>query len=170
MLSLIGARDVLRSRGVSPPRHGKMLYSSVVMLQIGLAVVLLIAAGLLGRSLGRLMSVDPGFAPKGLASSAFDVPATRAATGDAIERFQAQRRGIGRHLWQLPRRRSERVRAAPSRLVGVHMGAHGRVDELCAYAIGRKNFRRYISPERSTRRDNFALPPGNRCDDVSSRR
>jgi hypothetical protein len=52
--------------------------------------VLLIAGGLLGRSVDRLMSVDPGFAPNGLATFAFDVPATRAANGDRIQQFQSE--------------------------------------------------------------------------------
>jgi len=35
------------------------------------------------------MSVDPGFMPEQLATFAFDVPATRASTGEAIQQFQS---------------------------------------------------------------------------------
>ena len=88
-LSLIGARDVLRSHGVTRPRRGRSLQAGVVLLQLRLTVMLLIAGGLFGRSLGRLMSVDPGFMPEQLATFAFDVPATRASNGEAIQQFQS---------------------------------------------------------------------------------
>jgi predicted permease len=90
VLSLIGGRDALTLRGTTRPRRGKVMHSGVVFLQVGLTVVLLIAGGLLGRSLGRLMSVDPGFAPDGLATLAFDVPPVRASSSEAIQQFQAE--------------------------------------------------------------------------------
>jgi predicted permease len=66
------------------------LQRALVSLQVGLTVVLLIAGGLLGRSLTRLMSVDPGFAPEGLATLSFAVPAARDGSAEAMAQFQAE--------------------------------------------------------------------------------
>lgn len=88
--NLVGQQSALRLRGATRSMWGKSLHSGVVLLQIGLTVMLLIAGGLFGRSLGRLMSVDPGFAPERLATLAFDVPVAQAVDGEAIQRFQSE--------------------------------------------------------------------------------
>jgi predicted permease len=89
-LSLLGPRASLPSRGAGRGRRARGLHAVVVSLQVGLTVVLLVAGGLFGRSLGRLLSVEPGFDPEGLASLAFDVPTGRPATAEELARLQAE--------------------------------------------------------------------------------
>ena len=89
-VSLMGNRDVLQSRGLTRRRRAASLHAGVVSIQLGLTVILLIVAGLFGRSLGRLMSVDPGFRPERLATFAFDVPAARASNDETILQFQSE--------------------------------------------------------------------------------
>ena len=55
-------------------RAGARLRSTLVVGQIALSLVLLVGAGLLLRSLGRLMSVDLGFESRGLLVTTIDVP------------------------------------------------------------------------------------------------
>jgi putative ABC transport system permease protein len=45
--------------------RGQSLRDGLVMLEVALAVVLLGSAGLMGKSLNRILSVDPGFHPEG---------------------------------------------------------------------------------------------------------
>jgi putative ABC transport system permease protein len=89
-LSLIGPRAVFRSRGASRGKGTRSLQTGVVSVQVGLTVMLLVAGGLFGRSLTRLLSVDPGFVPEGLLTLAFSVPPARAGSTEEIARFQAE--------------------------------------------------------------------------------
>jgi PAS domain S-box-containing protein len=84
-LSLIGIRDVLHSREITRGKSASSLHAGVLSLQLAFTVMLLIAAGLFGRSLGQIMSVDPGFTPERLATLAFDVPAPRAEAARAFQ-------------------------------------------------------------------------------------
>lgn len=71
----------------------------MIVIQVGLAVVLLIGSGLMVRSFQQLRSVDPGFDPDGVITFGLTLPAARYS--DAAERSQ--------FLDQL----LERVRALP---------------------------------------------------------
>ena len=55
--------SVLRAGARTVTGSSRRLHSGFVMAEIALAVVLLIAAGMLGRTLLRLSSLDPGFNP-----------------------------------------------------------------------------------------------------------
>jgi len=67
-------------------RHGFTLGNSLVVVQVALAVVVLVGAGLLVRSLQNLRSVDPGFATSNLLT--FDVDtALTGYTGERLEQF-----------------------------------------------------------------------------------
>jgi predicted permease len=60
----------------------RRLGSNLVVVELAIAVVLLTGAGLLGKSLYRLLNVDLGFQPDHLATLYVDMPATR-YTGSA---------------------------------------------------------------------------------------
>jgi putative ABC transport system permease protein len=55
--------------------------------QIALALMLLVAAGLLGRSFLQLRSVNPGFEPRGVITASVALPRVRYAKPDAVTGF-----------------------------------------------------------------------------------
>jgi putative ABC transport system permease protein len=61
-----------------------------VAAQLALCVVLLIGAGLLGRSLVALQRVNPGFALDGLLTAQFRLPPTKYRTPEEIQQFMAR--------------------------------------------------------------------------------
>ena len=69
-------------RGSSGARH--RLQGLFVVVEMAMAVVLLVGAGLMIRSLGKLWSVDPGFNPHHVLTFAVSCPTTPGATPDAI--------------------------------------------------------------------------------------
>jgi predicted permease len=69
-------------RGASGVRH--RLQAAFVVVQLALAVVLLIGAGLTIRSLASLLSVNPGFNPKDLLTFTVTVPFGPKATPDEM--------------------------------------------------------------------------------------
>jgi putative ABC transport system permease protein len=54
------------TRSTSAGRRSTMVRQTFVVLELALALVLLVGAGLLGKSFERLMAVDTGFRPEGL--------------------------------------------------------------------------------------------------------
>jgi predicted permease len=60
------------ARGASSARHRAQ--DVLMMVEMATALVLLIGAGLMIRSLGRLWSVDPGFRPDGVAAASIALP------------------------------------------------------------------------------------------------
>jgi putative ABC transport system permease protein len=54
------------TRSTSAGKRSTMLRQTFVVLELALALVLLVGAGLLGKSFARLMGVDTGFRPEGL--------------------------------------------------------------------------------------------------------
>ena len=67
-------------RGTVGAGHHR-LRSTLVAAEVGLAVVLLIGAGLLLRSFARLLDVNPGFNPRHLLAARMTLPESRYATG-----------------------------------------------------------------------------------------
>jgi len=57
-------QDELASRGVSTSRSTSRVRNFLIVGQIALTLMLLVGAGLLGRSFRRLLEVDPGFQPE----------------------------------------------------------------------------------------------------------
>src|SRR6516225_196016 len=83
------AREALLSggRGTVGRRRGR-LRSALVVFEVALAFVLAIGTGLMVRSLGRLLGVDPGFEPRNLHTAAFNLVGSKyAKSGDAL-RFE----------------------------------------------------------------------------------
>jgi putative ABC transport system permease protein len=64
-------------RGGSASRHHRRLRSALVVSELTLAVMLMVGAGLLIKSLGRLQQVDPGFRAEGVLKAEYELPLTR---------------------------------------------------------------------------------------------
>jgi putative ABC transport system permease protein len=60
---------------------------ALVAVEMALAVVLLVGAGLLVRSYGRITNVDPGFSPDRVLTFHLALPEAKYATADAVSRF-----------------------------------------------------------------------------------
>ena len=86
-----GGREELRATiGRESRRHtgaGRPVRRVLVVVQVALAVVLLVGSGLLLRSLGRLLAIDPGFDPNGVLAVTVQVSARRYATAADASRF-----------------------------------------------------------------------------------
>ena len=63
----------LRGAGISSGPARRRLDNVLVVAQLAVSVVLLVAAGLLGRSLVRLVTTDIGVRPAHVATAAIDV-------------------------------------------------------------------------------------------------
>ena len=81
----------LREAGAGNPFGGRRSGRTLVMAEIGLAVVLLVAAGMLVRSLWNLRNVDPGFETRGIVAGRVVLPPAqypgRADAGLLFERL-----------------------------------------------------------------------------------
>lgn len=75
-------------RGSSGARH--RLQGAFVVVEMALALILLIGAGLMIRSLANLWSVNPGFNPRHLVTFGFSYPTTLGGTPDAIRASMRQ--------------------------------------------------------------------------------
>lgn len=92
------ASSVLRSAGARTTSARSGSRSVLVVLEVALTLVLLVAAGLLGRSLTRLQDVAPGFTANHVTVGNMAIPQTRYADGNAqsglfrrlLERLEAR--------------------------------------------------------------------------------
>ncbi|MCP3102675.1 ABC transporter permease [Myxococcus sp. K15C18031901] len=75
------------SRGTGGGRAGR-LRAGLVVGQVALALVLLVGAGLFGKSLVALMTMDPGFEPEGVLTAQLSLPATTHGTPERQAAFQ----------------------------------------------------------------------------------
>jgi predicted permease len=78
-----GGRDA--GQGV---RHSR-LRSGMVMLEVGLAMVLLVSSGLLLRSFAKMLEVDPGFEPSHVLTASLSLPTHDYPTQQKVEAFFA---------------------------------------------------------------------------------
>ncbi len=78
--------------------HGR-LRNALITTEVALSLILLIAAGLLVRSYGRISTASPGFDPRNTLSLRLSLPAYRYATPEAISGFYHQ---LGDRLRTLP--------------------------------------------------------------------
>ncbi len=75
-----GPRLALQSdsgRGASASREQRRFRSALVVAELALAVILMVGAGLLIKSLWRLYQVDPGFRAEGVLKADFQLPGSR---------------------------------------------------------------------------------------------
>src|SRR5207244_2078540 len=64
-------------RGASAGREHRRFRSALVVNELVMAVMLMVSAGLLIKSLLRLQQVDPGFRPPGVIKAEYQLPASR---------------------------------------------------------------------------------------------
>ena len=76
-----GGRDA--GRGI---RHSR-LRSGMVMLEVGLAMILLVSSGLLLRSFAKMLEVDPGFEPSHVLTASLSLPAHDYPTQWKVDAF-----------------------------------------------------------------------------------
>jgi putative ABC transport system permease protein len=81
----------------TPARKGR-LRALLVQAEVALAVLLLVSAGLLMRSLVRVLQTAPGLDPRGVVQFEIQLPGPRYAQEDARERFRAELEGRMRTL------------------------------------------------------------------------
>jgi putative ABC transport system permease protein len=77
-------------RGRTAARSGRLLRHGLVVTEVALAVLVLIAAGLLIRSFARLRAVDLGFQPSGLLALRLPLAGARNASADRRAAFLQQ--------------------------------------------------------------------------------
>jgi putative ABC transport system permease protein len=111
-------------RGSTTGRSGRMVRNVLVVVEVALAVVVLIGAGLLIRSFVRLRSVDPGFQPLGLLTLRVPLAGGRNAAPDRRIAFFQQ---VADRVAALPGvRAAGAVNALP--LTGLGLGSNFAVD------------------------------------------
>src|SRR5262249_51491123 len=75
------------SRGATAGARGRRLRTALMTVEVALAVVLLVGAGLLVKSLGRLQGVDVGFRPEGVLTADVNLPPAKYGEPAARVRF-----------------------------------------------------------------------------------
>jgi putative ABC transport system permease protein len=78
------------NRGTSATVGSRRLRSVLVVSELALAVLLLVGAGLLIRSFGRLLTVSPGFQPQHLTTMELTLPEKAYPDGAPVASFYAQ--------------------------------------------------------------------------------
>jgi putative ABC transport system permease protein len=82
------AGDFLKARGTTSEGHGgRRVLGGLVAAEIAMAFVLLLGAGLLGRTLSKLNSVELGFEPAGLVKADLVLPESRYGNREAQTRL-----------------------------------------------------------------------------------
>ena len=86
-LGAVDVGDALKSGARAAGDHRNRVRQALAALQIALALVLLVATGLLGKSFLRLREVNPGFDPRGVITSSVALPGAHYHTDAAAVRF-----------------------------------------------------------------------------------
>jgi predicted permease len=94
------AGDTLKEggRSAAPGRRQRRILNTLVAAQFALAVILLVAGGLLVRSFSRLMAVDPGFRPAHALTVSTSLPATAYPRGADVRAFYLRLLEAVQHL------------------------------------------------------------------------
>ena len=67
------------SRGATGGKRLRLIRGALIVAEISLSLMLLVSAGLLVKSFGKLLGVNPGFKPENVATCAITLPAARYA-------------------------------------------------------------------------------------------
>src|SRR5262249_35114910 len=85
--SRAGLRDTIHAFSGTTGRAGSRLLGALVVVEVALALVLLVGAGLMTRSFAQLMRVSPGFEPRNLLAVQIYLPQAKYRTGADRSRF-----------------------------------------------------------------------------------
>lgn len=89
--SRTGLRDTTNAfSGATGSTGARRLLGALVVVEVALALVLLVGAGLMTRSFAQLMRVSPGFEPRNLLAVQLYLPQTKYRTGAERTRFYAE--------------------------------------------------------------------------------
>jgi putative ABC transport system permease protein len=97
--SKVDLNATIKEGGRSSGGSGLRIRNILVVAEIGLAVVLLVGAGLMVKSFVRLESVNPGFDPKGVLTFQYTLPSSRYPDDPEVIAFNNQ---LLDHLKSLP--------------------------------------------------------------------
>ena len=87
--SRAGLRDTVHAFSGTTGKSGSRLLNALVVVEVALALVLLVGAGLMTRSFAQLMRVSPGFEPRNLLAVQIYLPQAKYKTGVDRTRFYA---------------------------------------------------------------------------------
>src|SRR5205807_482404 len=88
--SRTGVRDTTNAFAATTGGTGVRLLGALVVVEVALALVLLVGAGLMTRSFAELMRVSPGFEPRNLLAVQIYLPQPKYQGGLARTRFFAE--------------------------------------------------------------------------------
>jgi predicted permease len=97
--SRINLQEILRESGRGPSAARHRLQGVFVAAEVAIALVLLVGAGLMVRSLAALWRVDPGFNPSHAVTFSLSMPAPRKTSPDAT---RAQLRAFDERMRTIP--------------------------------------------------------------------
>ena len=135
--------DVLQegSRGSTASRATRRLSDVMVVAEVGLALMLLVSAGLLVRSFVRLTSIDPGYRTSGIVATHVVMPRTRYAPAAAKRQFIGD---LVERVRKIPGvTRASAVSVLPMSAVGVEFDLPFTVDGLDATSPSERPRARY---------------------------
>src|SRR4026207_2317415 len=75
--------------GSTASPYARRILSALVVVEVALALVLLVGAGLMMRSFSKLLQVDPGFDPKNVVAARVLLPTTKYQRGAQIGFYEA---------------------------------------------------------------------------------
>lgn len=97
--SQVDLNEVLKEGGRNAAGGHHRTRNLLVVVEVALALVLLIGAGLLMRSYQHILRANPGFDPRNVLALRLTLPATRYATPEAVFNFYKQ---LGERVRQVP--------------------------------------------------------------------
>jgi putative ABC transport system permease protein len=129
------------SRGTTPSRATRRLSDVMVILEVALALMLLVSAGLLVRSFVRLTRIDPGYRTTGIVATHVVLPRGRYAAPAAKRQFIADLVERARRLPGITR--ASAVSVLPMSPVGVEFDLPFTIDGLAATSPSERPRARY---------------------------